>query len=85
MTLSEDQVFEIARRNLSESYPNVENITMPYCSLYQDLSTKRNYFRVQLNYKRGIDRYNRSAIFQIDPESGDVEFFKDNYNWTYWS
>lgn len=85
MTLNEEEVFEIARQNLNQSYPNIQYVTMPYCSLYQDIPSKKRYFRVQLNYRRGIDKYDRSAIFQIDPESGEVEFFKDNYNWTYWS
>ena len=85
MTLSEGHIFDIAKKNLAQSYPNVRNVTMPYCSLYQDIPNKKEYYRVQLNYKRGMDRYDRSAIFQIDPESGEVEWFKDNYNWTYCS
>jgi hypothetical protein len=85
MTLREAEIFEIARVNLNQSYPDANKIAMPYCSLYQDVSTRKKYYRVQLNYKRGTDKYDRSAIFQIDPESGEVEFFKDNYNWTYWS
>jgi hypothetical protein len=83
--LSENDIFKIAFQNLNESYPNAQNVTMPYCSLYHDVSSKKKFFRVQLNYKRGIDKYDRSAIFQIDPETGQIEFFKDNYNWTYWS
>jgi hypothetical protein len=29
--------------------------------------------------------HDRSAIFQVNPDTGTIEMFKENYNWTYWS
>ena len=83
MTISPDEVFENTKLYLLSSYPDATDITMLYCSLNSPLSRKR-YFRVQLNYHR-ITKSTRSAIFQVDAESGAIELFKENYTYTYWS
>ena len=84
MTISQDEAFEIAKRYLQTDYPDARDITMPYCSIYNDTVKRGTYYKIQLNYRRATG-IQRSAIFQVNPDSGAVELFKENYNWTYWS
>jgi hypothetical protein len=84
MTMSREEVFEKAKLYLQSNYADARDITMPYCSLNNGTLYKDGYFKVQLNYRRTTDTP-RSAIFQVNAESGAIELFKENYNWTYWS
>ena len=84
MTVSQDQAFEIAKQYLQNDYPDAKDVTMPYCSIYNDTVKRKTYYKIQFNYRRttGIQR---SVIFEVNIDSGTVDLFKENYNWTYWS
>ena len=84
MTISQAEAFEQVKQYLLNNYPDARDITMPYCSLYNDTVHRSTYYKIQLNYRRATG-IQRPAIFQIDPDSGAVALFKENYNWTYWS
>jgi|WetSurMetagenome_2_1015567.scaffolds.fasta_scaffold304912_1 hypothetical protein len=85
MTISDEEVFEKAQEYLKRNYPDARKVTMPYCSFYNDISNRKKYFKVQLNYRREPDTHDKSTVFEVNPDTGNIEMFKENYNWTYWS
>lgn len=46
MTVSAGEVFDSVKIYLQKNYSDLENVTMPYCSLYEDTLEKKTYYRV---------------------------------------
>lgn len=84
MTVGAGEVFDKVKQYLEKNYPDLESVTMPYCSLYESTLEKKTYYRVQISYKRKGDSWNRSAILQANPNTGEIEMFKDGFTWNYW-
>ncbi len=85
MTVGAGEVFDKVKQYLQKNYPNLESLTMPYCSLYEGIFEKTRYYRVQVSYRLKGDTFNRSAILQANPDTGEIEMFKDGFTWTYWT
>lgn len=84
MSVGASEVFGKAKEYLQKNYPDLESFTMPYCSLYESILEKKKYYRVQISFKRKGDLFNRSGILQANPETGNIEMFKEGYTWTQW-
>lgn len=83
MTASVTQVFDKVGEYLKKNYENLENYTMPYCSLYEDTIKKKRYYRANINFKLKDDSYSRIACIKASVETGDIEYFIAGKHWTY--
>lgn len=84
MTVGAGDVFEKVKQYLEKNYPNLESFTMPYYSLYESMLEKKKYYRVEIAFKRKGDLFNRSAILKANPETGEIEMFKEGFTWQSW-
>ena len=83
MTASVTQVFDKVGEYLKKNYKNLENYTLPYCSLYEEISTKQKYYRANIKYKLQGDTYQRMACVKASAETGDIEYFTEGKYWIY--
>ena len=84
MTISATDVFDKVAEYVRKNYEKVESIRMPYCSLTEDYLSKKKLYRVELKIKLEEEHYPKSAIAEVDAESGNITMFKEGYTWTYW-
>ena len=84
MTVGINEVFDNVVRYLKRNYPNVENITMPYCALYEEIGTKEKYYRAEVHFKVGKEIFTKKAILKANTETGKVYWFKEGSTWTHW-
>lgn len=84
MAVGAGEVFDKVKQYLQKNHPSLESLTVPYCSLYEGIFEKVRHYRVQVSYRLKGDMFNRSAILQVNSDTGEIEMFKDGFTWTYW-
>ena len=84
MTISATEVFDKVAEYVRKNYENVETIRMPYCSLSEKYPSKEKIYRVELRIKIEGQDYPKSAIAEVDAETGNVIMFKEGFTWRYW-
>ena len=84
MTISATEVFDKVAEYVRKNYKEVESIRMPYVSLTEDYLIKKKIYRVQLEIKLKDEKYPKSAIGEVDAETGNIIMFKEGYTWQYW-
>jgi len=85
MVVGINEVFDNVVKYLKKNYPKVESVTMPYCSLTEDITTKEKYYRAQVRFKISEqESVDKTAILKANPETGKVYWFQEGFGWAYW-
>jgi len=79
-----NEVFDDAVRYLKKNYPNVENVSMPYCSLTQDIGSGEKYYRAEVHFKIRGEIGGKTAVLKANSETGKVYWFQEGFTWQYW-
>lgn len=82
MVVGANDVFEKISDYVRKQYSDIEELSMPYCSLAED--KEERYYRVQISFRRKFDIFYRSAIAKADPTTGDITMYKEGFTWRFW-
>ena len=85
MSAGINEVLDNVVRYLKRTYPNVANVSMPYCVLTQDLTTKERYYRAEVHFRVGKEIFEKTAILKANAENGKVYWFQEGYTWKFWT
>ena len=85
MTISATDVFDKVAEYVRKNEEKLESIEMPYCSLTKEYPSQEKVYRVELKIKIKGEPFPKSAIANVDSESGNIIMYKTGYTWQYWT
>lgn len=83
MVVGATEIFDKINAYVRKQYPDITQLSMPYCSLSVD--EKGKHYRIQINFLRKGELFFKSAVATADPDTGTVTMYKEGYTWQYWT
>jgi len=83
--ISATEVFERIDEYLKKNYVNIARCTMPYCSLSEDKIKGKTVFRVELRIEFVDQEHPKSAIAEVDPNTGNILLYQEGFTWQCWT
>ncbi len=84
MVVGVNEVFDNVVRYLKMNYPSIENVSMPYCSLYEEIPSHEKYYRGEVHFKLRGEIFEKTAILKASIEDAKVFWFQEGYTWQHW-
>ena len=85
MTVGINEVFDNVVKYVKRNYPDVENVTMPYCVLTEEIDKKEKYYRAEVHFKISKEALAKTAVLKANAENGKVYWFKEGFTWKFWT